>query len=54
MLYRTLKAHIINGIDKGALDVADITEKLDVFWTVGKLTKAQYEELSAMVKAYAE
>ena len=53
MLYRTLKAHIKNGIDKGDLNVADITEKLDVFWTVGKLTKAQYEELSAMVKAFA-
>ena len=53
MLYRTLKTVIKNGIEKGNLDVADITEKLDVFWTIGKLTKAEYTELSEMVKSYA-
>lgn len=51
MLYRTLKAHIRNSIEKGNLDVADMTNKLDIFWGVGKLTEAEYNELTDMLKA---
>ena len=51
MLYRTLKAHIKNSIKKGNLDVADMTNKLDVFWGLGKLSDAEYKELTDMLKA---
>lgn len=45
MLYRTLKRMIERGNTEG------MSEKLDVFFAADKLTLAQYEELSDMLKA---
>lgn len=42
MLYRTLKRMIERGQTDG------IETKLDVFYAAGKLTQAQYEELTRM------
>ena len=47
MLYRTLKRMIERGQTDG------MAEKLDVFYTTDKLTKAEYDELTAMLDAEA-
>ncbi len=44
MLYRTLKRLIELGRTEG------LAEKLDVFYATGKLTEAQYTELSGMLE----
>lgn len=43
MLYRTLKRMIERGQTDG------MAEKLDVFFAADKLTKAEYDELAAML-----
>ena len=43
MLYRVLKHMIERGQTKG------LSEKLDVFYAVGKLSEARYTELSDML-----
>ena len=40
MLYRMLKTMIEKGMIEG------LSEKLDIFFAAGKLTQAQYEELT--------
>ena len=40
MLYRMLKTMIEKGMTEG------LSEKLDIFFAAGKLTQAQYEELT--------
>lgn len=45
MLYRVLKRMI----EKGQTD--GLAEKLDVFFAAGKLTEAEYNELTAMLVA---
>lgn len=45
MLYRTLKRMIERGNTDG------MVEKLDVFYAADKITKEQYTELIAMLKA---
>lgn len=45
MLYRVLKRMIERGQTEGLAD------KLDVFYAAGKLTEAQYTELTAMLEA---
>ena len=44
MLYRTLKRLIELGRTEG------LAEKLDVFYATGKLTEAQYTELSGLLE----
>ena len=44
MLYRTLKRMIERG------NVAGMTEKLDIFFAADKLTEAEYQELTAILK----
>lgn len=44
MLYRTLKRMIERG------QIACMEMKLDVFFAAGKLTKEEFDELSAMLK----
>lgn len=43
MLFRTLKKLIERGQTEG------LAEKIDIFFAVGKLTEAEYNELSAML-----
>lgn len=43
MLYRTLKRMIERGNTEG------IVEKIDIFFAAGKLTEAEYTELTAML-----
>ena len=43
MLYRTLKRMIEKGLTDG------LTEKIDIFFATGKLTEAEYNELTAML-----
>ena len=45
MLYRVLKRMIERGQMEG------LAEKLDVFYAAGKLTEAQYTELTALLDA---
>ncbi len=45
MLYRVLKRMIERGQTEG------LAEKLDVFYAAGKLTEAQYTELTALLDA---
>ena len=45
MLYRTLKKLIEKG------QTAGMEEKLDIFFATGKLTEAEYMELTAMLEA---
>lgn len=45
MLYRVLKRMVERGQTEG------LAEKLDVFYAAGKLTEAQYTELTAMLDA---
>lgn len=45
MLYRTLKRMIGRG------QTAGMAEKLDIFFAADKLTKEQYQELTAMLEA---
>lgn len=45
MLYRVLKRMVERGQTEG------LAEKLDVFYAAGKLTEAQYTELSALLDA---
>lgn len=51
MLYRTLKRVIENGIKNGNLNVADVTNKCDIFFAAGKLTETEYTELLSMLPA---
>ena len=44
MIYRTLKRLIDKGLTDG------LSEKIDVFYAVGKLTTAEYEELIALLQ----
>ena len=53
MLYRTLKRVIENGKKNGTLDVADITNKCDIFFAAGKLTETEYTELLGMLQTVA-
>lgn len=48
MLYRTLKRMIERGNTEG------IEEKLDIFFAVGKLSEAEYTELTAMLHEKSE
>ena len=43
MLFSTLKALISKGKTEG------ISEKIDIFYAVGKLTQEEYEELVSML-----
>lgn len=43
MLYRVLKRLIEKG------QTADLSVKIDVFFAVGKLTEAEYNELTALL-----
>lgn len=43
MLYRTLKRMLERGMTDG------LAEKIDIFFAVGKLTEAQYNELAGML-----
>jgi hypothetical protein len=43
MLYKTLKRMIERGNTEG------LAEKIDIFFAAGKLTTAQYEELTALL-----
>lgn len=43
MLFRTLKKLIERGQTEG------LAEKIDIFFAVGKLTEAEYNELSTML-----
>lgn len=45
MLYRTLKRMIERGQTTG------MAEKLDIFFAAGKLSEAEYAELTAMLEA---
>ena len=45
MLYRTLKRMIERGQTNG------LEDKLDIFFSAGKLTEAEYNELLGMLKA---
>ena len=45
MLYRTLKRMIERGNTEG------LAEKMDIFFAAGKLTTAEYEELTAMLES---
>lgn len=45
MLYRVLKRMIERGQTDG------MSDKLDVFFAAGKLTEAEYTELTAMLEA---
>lgn len=47
MLYRTLKRMIERGNTDG------IAEKIDIFFAAGKLTEAEYTELTAMLPTNA-
>ena len=48
MLYRTLKRLIELGRTEG------LAEKLDVFYATGKLTEAEYMELTGLLEGQAE
>ena len=48
MLYRTLKRLIEKGQTEGLAD------KLDIFFAVGKLTEAEYTELTGLLTDGAE
>ena len=48
MLYRTLKRLIEKGQTEG------LAEKLDIFFAVGKLTEAEYTELTGMLNPKTE
>lgn len=43
MLYKALKRMIERGQTEG------LSEKLDIFFAVGKISESEYEELSAMI-----
>ena len=45
MLYKVLK----RSIERGGYVVADMQEKLDVFYAGGRITTAQYQELTALL-----
>ncbi len=44
MLYRTLKRMIERGNTDG------MTEKLDIFFAAGKITEAEYQELTKLLE----
>ena len=48
MLYRTLKRMIGRGQSEG------LAEMLDVFLTAGRLTRAEYEELTGLLAQEAD
>ena len=43
MLYRTIRRMIEKGF------IENMNEKLDVFYVADRITKAEYEELTAMI-----
>lgn len=43
MLYRTLKRMIEKGLTEG------ISEKIDIFFATGKITKEEFDELTSML-----
>lgn len=45
MLYRTLKKLIEKGVTEG------LAEKIDIFFAAGKLSEAEYSELTALLAA---
>ena len=45
MAYRLMKRII----ERGDYDANDVMEKLDTFYAAGRMTKAEYEELMAMI-----
>ncbi|MEA4934906.1 MAG: hypothetical protein VB071_15185 [Lawsonibacter sp.] len=45
MLYRTLKRMIALGLTDG------LAEKIDIFFAAGKLTEAEYTELTGLLTA---
>ncbi len=47
MLYRTMKRLIVLSQERGS--VAGLQDKLDVFFAADRLTKEEYDELSAML-----
>lgn len=47
MLYRTLKRMIERGNTEG------MAEKLDIFYAAGKISEAEYAELTAMLETAA-
>ena len=49
--YKLLKPIIERGKAAGNLDIEGTMEKLDTFYAADRLTKAQYEELVALVNA---
>jgi len=46
MAYKLMKRII----ERGGYDKADVLDKLDTFYAAGRLTKAEYEELVALVR----
>lgn len=49
MTYRLCKKVIENNIARGILDKEDMLLKFDTFLLAGRLTEAEYTELSEMV-----
>ena len=49
-MYNLMKKVIEAGRRTGTLDKASVTERLDTFYGVGKLTTKEYEELTAMLE----
>lgn len=46
MLYQVLR----RTIERGNFDLAEIQEKLDVFYAVGRITQDEYSELVGMLQ----
>ena len=49
MAYNLMKRIIIRGKADGTLDVASTMDKLDAFLAGDRITRAQYEELVALM-----
>lgn len=50
MTYKLMKRIIERDIKAGTLDKAAIMDKLDAFLAADRLTRAEYEELVALMK----
>lgn len=48
-MYKLMKRVIEAAIRTNTLDATEITERIDTFYAVGKLSKEEYLELAAMV-----
>lgn len=48
--YKLMKRVIERAKKDGTLDVEDTMDKLDAFLATGRITRAQYEELVALVE----